>query len=240
MSILECCNLQQLTHNIHEIDDGQSLLHHAVSNSHLELVQELIKQGINVNIKDVYGRTPLHYASNIKIVLILIENGASVNEQDIDGASPLYNAENGEIVSLLVSKGANVNDGVNGTTPLHASMNGSLDTVQALIRHGANINCKNHYGSTPLHRATFFGRVDVVQELLKHDVNVIEQDNSGTTCLHEASRFGYLEIVKLIIPYSNLEFKDNKGQTALDVVKTEEIRQFIQDFLDFPEIKEPG
>jgi ankyrin repeat protein len=69
---------------------GWSLLHCAVENQNLELIQLLAKYGANLNAKDIYGTTPLHLAVDI----------------DIDGA-----VQNGENVSfettqLLLSLGA--------------------------------------------------------------------------------------------------------------------------------------
>ena len=63
----------------------------------------------NINIKDEYGRTPLHFAAryeNEEIAEILIEAGADVNIKDKDGQTPLYYAESKEVKALLKSYGA--------------------------------------------------------------------------------------------------------------------------------------
>ncbi len=51
----------------------------AVQNGDLDLVKRLISKGADVNAKDKYGKTPLHYADDeghIYIVMYLISKGA--------------------------------------------------------------------------------------------------------------------------------------------------------------------
>ena len=85
----------------------------------------LIEQGINVNIQNKYGDTPLHFA-------------ISTNKF--------------EIVKLLILKGANVNIQNNrGCTPLHfACCNNSVESVKLLIVNGSNVNIQDNNGDTPL------------------------------------------------------------------------------------------
>ena len=74
-------------------------------------------------------------------------------------------------LSCIVSTG-NVNkDNINdknelGRTMLYcAARNGHLNVVQWLIEHGADINCLESDGNTPLHGASFYGHKQVVQYL---------------------------------------------------------------------------
>ncbi|UCH98154.1 MAG: ankyrin repeat domain-containing protein, partial [Candidatus Aminicenantes bacterium] len=43
-------------------DYNRTALHFAALNGHLSIVKELVKKGIDVNIKDIDGKTPLYYA----------------------------------------------------------------------------------------------------------------------------------------------------------------------------------
>jgi len=53
-----------------------------------------IKKGIDINKKNIFGDTPLHYIKddNKELVKILIENGANINEQNNLGNTPLHNS----------------------------------------------------------------------------------------------------------------------------------------------------
>jgi ankyrin repeat protein len=128
----------------------------------------------------------------------------------------------------------------NRDTPLHyAVARNALDLVRELINHQADVNCQNDYGQTALHYASFNGLSDMVEELIKHrDIKFNIQSNNGWTALHGAVRSN-LTIVKLLIPYVDRTIQNSYGKTALDFAKTDEIKEFISNYQDVPEIKEP-
>jgi len=78
-----------------------------------ELVLWLVSRGLDVNIKDRYGNTPLHKqvrwsSGNVQLFL---ELGADINAHDNDNKTPLHSAaENGnaDAVKLLIAKGADI------------------------------------------------------------------------------------------------------------------------------------
>ncbi len=78
----------------------------------LELMDWLIAQGADINVKDEYDRTPLHYhaqVNNVERVALLLEKGADIEAQDKYKNTPLHFAEyNAEVVQLLIEKGADI------------------------------------------------------------------------------------------------------------------------------------
>lgn len=89
-------------------------------------------------------------------------------------------------------------------TLLHlAAENDSIETVEALIKNGANINAVDHFEETPLHHATRFGEVDVMKVLIKNGASVNAVDQIGDTPLHtaiqEAPWYLTTAIVKVLI-----------------------------------------
>ena len=78
----------------------------------LELMDWLIAQGADINVKYEYDRTPLHYhaqVNNVERVALLLERGADIEAQDKYKNTPLHFAEyNAEIAQLLIEKGADI------------------------------------------------------------------------------------------------------------------------------------
>ena len=71
---------------------GDTALHVACQNIHLQIVQYLIEKGSNIEAKDKNDETPLHIAcfvGNLSVVQYLIEKGANENAKDEDGKTPL-------------------------------------------------------------------------------------------------------------------------------------------------------
>jgi ankyrin repeat protein len=83
---------------------GQTPLHRASIENHIETAKLLIEAGADVKAKDKWGATPLHWASvknSIELAVLLIEKGADVGAKDNDGWTPLYVAHSDGMKTLL-------------------------------------------------------------------------------------------------------------------------------------------
>lgn len=59
---------------------NRTALHNAVLKNNITNVRLLLDNGVNVNIEDIYGHTPIHYAQKgSQIYNMLLESGARVN-----------------------------------------------------------------------------------------------------------------------------------------------------------------
>lgn len=127
-----------------------------------------------------------------------------------------------------------------GATPLQlASQEGHSECVLVLLEYGADVNGKGNDGSVPLHEASYNGHNDCIIALLKHEANINAKDNNGDTPLHVASQYSHTEsVITLLKNGADPLVKNSMGMTSLDVA-AEEISKIIQEYLDFPEIKEP-
>ncbi len=92
-------------------ENKQTALFRATDLQHLSIVKLLVNKGkADVNKKDAWGLSPLHYAArreSYNIVKFLVDSGADVNAQDEYGFTPLHEAvlsDNGHIVFYLVDK----------------------------------------------------------------------------------------------------------------------------------------
>ncbi|HCR37847.1 MAG TPA: hypothetical protein DIU37_06815, partial [Opitutae bacterium] len=113
----------------------------ALNSGDLEIVEQQLSHGANVNAADKYGRTPLYRAVSrgyLEMVSLLLSHGADVNTADEDGVTVLYwpVADNNlEMASLLLSHGADVNIAdQGGRTPLYRAVSrGYLEMVSLLL-----------------------------------------------------------------------------------------------------------
>jgi hypothetical protein len=91
---------------------GAAALFNGILKGRTAVVQGLIQQGVNVNVRTVSGKTPLMaaaYKGYTDIVQILLEGGADVNIKDRGGDTAMRMAARGgftRTVDLLRKKGA--------------------------------------------------------------------------------------------------------------------------------------
>lgn len=129
--------------------DGSTPLLLAAHNGHKDVAQLLLTNKADVNVRDNWGDTPLHWAimslSPRDLVELLLANGADVNARDKEGKSPLHLAvlywwQDPTIAELLLAKGADVNPRNNqGQTPFYiAARDGEKDVAELLRQHGGH------------------------------------------------------------------------------------------------------
>jgi ankyrin repeat protein len=105
----------------------------------------------------------------------------------------------------------------NGDTALHcAAMSGTINTVKALLAHGADVNYKNKLLRTPLHIACQGNQYDIICLLVDAGANVNVANCRDETPLHLASGAGNLNAVKLLITHgANPLAETSRGRTSL-------------------------
>jgi hypothetical protein len=91
---------------------GAAALFTAILKGRIAVVQSLLQQGVNVNVKTVSGKTPLMaaaYKGYGDVVQLLLDNGADVNMRDARGDTAIKIAGRAgftRIVELLTKAGA--------------------------------------------------------------------------------------------------------------------------------------
>lgn len=145
--------------------------HFAAAMGRKEIVELLLKSGVDVNITEWSGRTPLHWAAQ-------------------EGQC--------EIAELLIKNGANVNIQEEGQTPLYiASGEGHFDLVKILLEHGADIELC--FDTTPFQIACAFENYEVASLLLENGANMDATDDDGRTALFYAKVRGRNETIEFLL-----------------------------------------
>ena len=148
----------------------------AVAEDDIIKVKTQLNAGIDPNIKDIEGWTPLMWAvqdNNIAISNLLIDAGADLNLQDLYEESALIKAISQNYV----------------------------ETTRLLIEAGANPNLSDSYGWTPLMAASTSGNIDLVRILLGAGADSNSKDEDNFTAFLHAKKLGYKEIADLIKQY---------------------------------------
>ena len=84
-----------------------------------------------------------------------------------------------------------------------ACSNGSIDLVERLLQHGADVDAVDNDGVTPLMRASFGGHLRVVQLLLTRGADTSLRDRDGITALSGALDLGHGAVADLIEGFHN-------------------------------------
>ena len=201
----------------HAVDDnGQSALHFAAIYYRSHRVASLLKAGLDINLQDHEGFTPIHRA-------ILRNNKKFLYE--------VFSYLNKEKCQYSIKINLNLQDYFTESTALHLAIeNGYLDMVKLLISHGASLNVYDYKGNSPLHYAAITSGVHyyrIVSHLLDLGLNFEEPtfmwvlstlDNSrslrvdvvnedGMNALDLAQKEGRDDVVKLIKQYNKKKKK---------------------------------
>ncbi len=145
----------------------------AIETENMEAVYVFLSCGIDLEVKDERGWTPLMIAAangKEKLASMLIHNGARLTAKDMNGFTPLHWAAfkgMTRIVDLLISKDVDIDaqSKFKWTPLMQACTKGSLEVCQALVAAGANTELTNSEGKTALQIATSKGFVEIVNLL---------------------------------------------------------------------------
>ena len=128
---------------------------HAAARGMGGCVRLLVQSGLDVNVRDEEGRTPLFCTGNPECIRTLVQLGADVSAQDNNGLMALYNPMTGHNIDtayLFIALGADqYRRDHRGRTPLHqAALGRSSDSLLMLIAYGADVDTQDNDGCTPL------------------------------------------------------------------------------------------
>ena len=221
-------------------------LHAAADAGQVSSILELVKAGVDVDIRGRQGRSPLHCATvsgHRSAIQTLLDLGADINLVCDNDYTALQYAtlweQSLEIVQMLLERGANTEStSSHGVTALHhAAMVNSEEATLLLLRHGADVHAEWADVGTPLHLAAEKNHPVIIRQLLQHGANPDVRTKSGVSALDLAARNGSEQSVQMLIEGgADVKAADHEGLTPLDIAKLENqmsIAQLLRDQYSF-------
>ncbi|SRR5712692_5510784 len=100
----------------------------------------------------------------------------------------------------------------------HLAIENALSAVRTLAAAGADVNCQDSSGGTPLMAAAQLYLVDMVALLLELGADPRAKNEDSDTALHFASRRGAERIVDLLIQAgADIHARNDLGESILDL-----------------------
>lgn len=180
---------------------GQTALHFSAMRRHYDIASLLVSKGCNLNLKNVYDKTPLMAAASVGM---------------------------NEIVNLLINEGANLDfQDVRGHTALNSAAYYSLDGVaELLIKGHANVEIQSKNSYTPLITALWSNSYTIADMLIETGLDI--QDDCGDTALVKlcCDNIFKKEILDLILKLAHkgadFNIENDSGESALSILKARE------------------
>lgn len=195
-------------------------LFYAAKQDDAEGIRFLCSEGHSVNVEDEIKDVPLSlaaYHGADSAARALLEAGANPNHMDERGHTPLHNAamnNKSSLIPVLAEGGADL-EALSLTprvmarvTALHlAAFHGHLETLEALIAAGSDVNSQSNnqteetVHSTPLHYAAFSEEADVsiLAALVENGADVNAKIGASSTPLEHATKAGNLEKMEFLL-----------------------------------------
>ena len=158
----------------------------AAGDGNIKKIEQLVKGGVSINARGTQGATPLFWAMrDIDGFNKILEFGGDPNVVYADGNSVMLAAvalKDRRILKAALEHGGNPNlvaGDSTGRTPIFDAMNEGVDVVDLLLKHGANINAKDSFESTPVLTAAKLLNFEMVHHLLEQGADYNLRDKNG-------------------------------------------------------------
>ncbi|MCJ1477108.1 Ankyrin-2 [Lambiella insularis] len=201
--------------------EGKTALHLAVEARQTEVVEWLLRSGVEVvtaagrdiqslkfaDLNDADGLTALHVAAatgQVEIISILLAHRANLEAADRWGRTPLHYA----VINLqdastakLVRMGSNINavDDTNSSPLVWSAKVNSMTSMALLSQNGANTKLRDLNSETVIHHASRIGNLAAINMLYKELEELEAKNKLGETPLHIACSADHSLVVRAIL-----------------------------------------
>ncbi|CAL4125737.1 unnamed protein product, partial [Meganyctiphanes norvegica] len=200
-----------------ENDVACTFLGLAAIHGHSNLINCLVKAGVDIDDPGTTNRSPLQLAvesNDVEFARKLIEEGADMEVTSNEAAAftALHLAVSkghSECMKLLVEAKANIEAITDlKETPLHsAAHHNQLYAIEILLEAGCNKDARTHTGGTALHVAAMYNNKEAVELLIKKGFDPELKDTFGHTPMVNAEMRGHETLANWLAKsrFGNLE-----------------------------------
>ncbi|PNF23005.1 Ankyrin repeat and death domain-containing protein 1A [Cryptotermes secundus] len=218
-------------------------LHEAVIKNDTDAVRRVLREPLDVNSRNNYGRAPIHWASsrgNTDIMEMLIASKCDIEAKDKYGMRPILMAAwhgHKDAVQMLINCGANV-VAVNKkhyTILMCAARNNRSEVVDFLLDtlEDIRVDTVDLEQQTALYHAALGGHAGIVRRLVEAGAKTDARNKQGRTPLHAACEKGHVEVVEFLLRHdAELDARDEDGNSPLHTATENQQTQVVQLLLD--------
>ena len=172
---------------------GSTPLHEAVRYGNIEIIEELLAEGANINAQDNIGKSPIMVIMPKEkmeaIYKLMVNYRADLNLKDSYGDTLIHTA-----------------------TMMHAPES----ILELLVENGADVNAKNKEGVTPFEIAIQHHDKEMTRFYANHDADIHTKDTHGISPLSLALEADK-ELFEMIISEKNAQSQNSEGNTPLHI-----------------------
>lgn len=187
--------------------DEASELIGAIKRNDINLLRQLLANGVNPCTRGEHGQTGLHIAAEggskeaMETLLEAVNNISIMDDRDRTPLHVAIAADRLPIVELLIEKDLKAADQCcKGLSALAvAAIIGRREIARILLQHEIPVDAKDEYGWTALHRAARAGHIGVAVVLLRYDADIHARTKQLSTPLHCAAENDKDDMVNFLI-----------------------------------------
>ena len=190
---------------------GEVTLQLAILKGQKDVAKSLITGGADVNAKGLLGRTPLDWAiigGKNELAALLRKHGGKRGEE-LKTAEPFPEAT---ILEPPIAK-------TTGIPIIEAIRKGNIEAVKQHLAAGMDVNGRDNWGRTVLHKASGWqGQREIVELLISNGADVNAKRSDGAIPLHYAVYYDRMENVEILLSKGadlNAKDGDQNGATPL-------------------------
>jgi ankyrin repeat protein len=181
-------------------------IYQAAVADNVALAGKLLREGVNVKVKDWLGETPLDWAvamGSARVAALLVsrpeQSGVTAEEAQTAISTAAQTRDGGMITAIVLAADGRLNLTLPPESVYAAAKADSVYLVTQLLKSSASVDTPDSAGRTPLQIAAEAGSHKVASLLISLGAAPGQADKDGITALHLAAGSGSARLVAVLL-----------------------------------------